>query len=121
MFTFLVFRVYHERPVVIDSLSLKLRRFSSNMILDEMSSAKYRLLFAIVFFFLLLFDCSFVYYCTFPLGTQYSNASRRSCVSVPVRGPFMNPCGGTSPLTTSTSKGLPVLDKHTNTNYFFTY
>ena len=44
----LTFRVYYERPVVIDSLNLELRqiaRFSSNMILNEMSSAKYRLLF----------------------------------------------------------------------------
>ena len=42
----LVFRVYYERPMVIGSLYLKLRqivRFSSNMILDEMSSAKCRL------------------------------------------------------------------------------
>ena len=37
------FRVYYERPVVIDSLNLKLRqiaRFSSNVICDEMLSAK---------------------------------------------------------------------------------
>ena len=46
---FLVFQVYYERPMVIDSLNLKLRqivRFSSNVILDEMSSA-----------FLDFFDC----------------------------------------------------------------
>ena len=45
----LVIRVYYERPMVIDSLNLKLTqiaRFSSNMIL-EMSSAKCRLLFGI--------------------------------------------------------------------------
>ena len=41
----LVFLVYYERPMpmVIDSLNLKLRqivRFSSNVILEEMSSAK---------------------------------------------------------------------------------
>ena len=44
----LVFRVYYERPMVSGSLNLKLRqiaRFSSNMILDEMSSAKCHLLF----------------------------------------------------------------------------
>ena len=44
----LVFRVYNERPMVIDSLNLKLWqivRFSSNVILDEMSSAKCYLLF----------------------------------------------------------------------------
>ena len=38
-FCLLVFRVYYERPVVINSLNLKLRqiaRFSSNVILDEM-------------------------------------------------------------------------------------
>ena len=56
----LVFRVYYERPVVIDSLNLKLRqiaRFSSNVILDEMSSTKCRLLvFKIIFIY--LFDCS---------------------------------------------------------------
>ena len=54
----LVFRVYCERPTVIDSLNLKLRqitRFSSNMILDEMVSAKYHLLFGFFFFW---FDCS---------------------------------------------------------------
>ena len=48
----LVFRVYYERPMVIDSLNLKLRqiaRFSSNGILDEMSSAKCRLLFGVFF------------------------------------------------------------------------
>ena len=42
----LVFRVYYERPMVINSLNLKLSqiaRFSSNVILDEMSSAKCRL------------------------------------------------------------------------------
>ena len=36
-------RVYYERPMVIDSVNLKLRqiaRFSSNMILDEISSSK---------------------------------------------------------------------------------
>ena len=40
--------------MVIDSLTLKLRqiaRFSSNVILDEMSSAKCRLLFGFFFFF----------------------------------------------------------------------
>ena len=44
----LVFRVYFERPMVIDSLNLKLRqiaRFLSKVILDEISSAKCRLLF----------------------------------------------------------------------------
>ena len=43
---FLVFRVNDERPVVIDSLKQKLRqmRDSSDMILDEMLSAKCRLL-----------------------------------------------------------------------------
>ena len=44
----LVFRVYYERPMVMNSLNLKLRqiaRFLSNVILDEMSSAKCRLLF----------------------------------------------------------------------------
>ena len=49
----LVFRVYYEIPVVIDSVNLKMRqiaRFLSNMILDEMSSAKCHLLFG--FFFL---------------------------------------------------------------------
>ena len=38
----LVFRVYYERPMVINSLNLKLMqiaRFSSNMFLDEMSFA----------------------------------------------------------------------------------
>ena len=43
----LVFRVYYERPMVIDSLNLKLRqiaRFSSNVILDEMSTVKCSLL-----------------------------------------------------------------------------
>ena len=38
----LVFRVYYERAMVIDSLNLKLRQIArplSNMILDEMSSA----------------------------------------------------------------------------------
>ena len=46
----LVFRVYYKRPMVIDSQNLKLRqtaRFSSNVILDEMSS---------IFGF--FFDCS---------------------------------------------------------------
>ena len=46
----LVFRVYYERPMMIDRLNLKLRqiaRFSSNVVLDEMSSAKCRLLFGI--------------------------------------------------------------------------
>ena len=50
----LVFRVFYERPMVIDSLNLKLRqiaRFSSNVILDEMSSAKCHMLFG--FFFLI--------------------------------------------------------------------
>ena len=44
----LVFWVYYERPMVIDILNLKLRqivRFSSNVILDEISSAKCHLLF----------------------------------------------------------------------------
>ena len=39
----LVFQVYYERPMVTDSLNLKLRqiaRISSNVILDEMLSAK---------------------------------------------------------------------------------
>ena len=47
-FMLLVFRVYYERPVVIDSLSLKLRknvRLSSNVVLDEMMFAKCHLLF----------------------------------------------------------------------------
>ena len=46
----LVFQVYNERPMVIGSLNLKLRqivKFSSNVILDEMSSAKCRLLFLV--------------------------------------------------------------------------
>ena len=46
----LVFRVYYERPMLIDSLNFKLRqivRFLSNMILDKMSSAKCCLLFGI--------------------------------------------------------------------------
>ena len=44
----LVFRVYYERPMAIHSLNLKLRqivRFWSKVILDEMSSAMFRLLF----------------------------------------------------------------------------
>ena len=49
----LVFRVFYKRPMVIDSLNLKLRqivRFSSNVILDEMTAECY-LLFG--FFFLI--------------------------------------------------------------------
>ena len=56
LFTELVFRVYYERPMVIDSLNLKPRQiaiFSSNMILDEMSSAKCHCL-----LFEIFFDCS---------------------------------------------------------------
>ena len=43
MWSLLVFRVYCERPIVIDGLNLKLWKiaiFSSNVILDEMSSAR---------------------------------------------------------------------------------
>ena len=53
--SFLAFRVYYERPMVIDSLNLKLRqitRFLSNVILDEMSFAECHLLFGFCF------DCS---------------------------------------------------------------
>ena len=49
----LVFQVYYERPMVTDSLNLKLRqiaRISSNVILDEMLSAKCHLF---GFFFLI--------------------------------------------------------------------
>ena len=48
LYSSLVFRVYYERPMVIDSLNLKLRqivRFSSNMILNEMSSAFLKIFF----------------------------------------------------------------------------
>ena len=53
---FIGLSLYYEKPMVIDSLNLKLRqiaRFSSNVILDEMSSAKCHLLFGLFFF-----DCS---------------------------------------------------------------
>ena len=49
----LVFRVYYERPMVIDSLNLKLRqiaKFLLNVILDDISSAKCHPLFGIFFF-----------------------------------------------------------------------
>ena len=41
------FKFYKQRPMVIDNLNLKLRqiaRFSSNVVLDELSSAQCRLL-----------------------------------------------------------------------------
>ena len=48
----MVFQVYYEIPMVIDSLNLKLRqiaRFSSNVILEKMSSVKCHLLFGVFF------------------------------------------------------------------------
>ena len=56
LFFLLVFPVYYERPMVIDSLNLKLRqiaRFLPNVILDEMLSAKYHLLFLFIYLFLI--------------------------------------------------------------------
>ena len=71
--SFLVFRVYYENPMVINSLNLKLRKipgFPSNVILDEMSSAKCCLLLGIFFFFIAqheerrLYDIHTVTYCS---------------------------------------------------------